>query len=52
MCAYLDIRALEADIPTGILDKCVVDIVPEYFWIPSAKERGFAHQGVRFFPGA
>ena len=51
-CAYLDIRALEANFPTRVFDKSVINIVLEYFWIPSAKERRFAHQGVCFFPGA
>jgi hypothetical protein len=52
MCAYLEICTLEADVPARILDKGVIDIVSKYIWIPSTKERGFAHQGVRFFPEA
>jgi hypothetical protein len=50
VCAYLDSIAFEGDLPTGILDKSVVDIASKHIWIPSAKVRRFTHQGVRFFP--
>jgi uncharacterized protein (UPF0179 family) len=48
--AYLEICALEADLPIKILDKGVVDVAPEHIRIPSAKERRLAQQGVCLFP--
>jgi hypothetical protein len=49
MSGYLDVHTLESDLPTGIFGQCIIDIASKYILIPSAKERGFAQQGIRFF---
>jgi hypothetical protein len=46
---YLNVCALESDLPTGISGKRVIDVDSKYIRIPSTKERRSAQHGIRVF---